>query len=401
MQIFEGLKVIDAAGFIAAPGAATILSDFGAEVIKIEPPGEGDGFRKVFKIPNQPISEHNYLWMQVARNRRALALDLKQADGRAVLHRLAASADVLITNTPPHQRARLGLAWEQIEPLNPRLVYASLTGYGETGPEADKPGFDATTYWARSGLADLTRPDPDGPPANPANGLGDQPTAGMLFGAIVTALYRRERTGLGGRVTTSLIANGAWANAMQIQAALVGGEVIYRQPRTRPRNALTNYYRCGDGRWFILSLITEERDWPSFAPLVGLDHLRDDPRFATLAQRRAHATELTGLLDDAFAQRDSVAWQALFEAAGHTVGLIARTADVVDDEQMRVCGALVEADGIPGTGLTVDSPFRIDGETKTRPQPAPSVGQHSDAVLRDAGFDAEQIARLRAAGVVG
>ncbi|HKX93302.1 MAG TPA: CaiB/BaiF CoA-transferase family protein [Methylibium sp.] len=400
MQIFEGLKVIDAAGFIAAPGAATILSDFGAEVVKIEPPGEGDGFRKVFRIPNQPVSEHNYLWMQVARNRRALALDLKQAEGRAVLHRLAASADVLITNYPPHQRARLGLAWEQIEPLNPRLVYASLTGYGETGPEADKPGFDATTYWARSGLADLTRPDPDGPPANPANGLGDQPTAGMLFGAIVTALYRRERTGRGGRVTTSLLSNGAWANAMQIQAALVGGDVVYRQPRSRPRNALTNFYRCADGRWFILSLISEERDWPNFAPLVGLGHLRDDVRFATLAQRRAHAAELTLQLDGAFAQRDSVAWQALFEAAGHTVGLVARTADVVTDEQMRLCGALIEADGIPGTGLTVDSPFRIDGEAKTRPQPAPAVGQHSDAVLRDAGFDAEQIARLRQAGVV-
>ncbi|MEP7100801.1 MAG: CaiB/BaiF CoA-transferase family protein [Burkholderiales bacterium] len=401
MQIFESLKVIDAAGFIAAPGAATILSDFGAEVIKVEPPGEGDGFRKVFQIPNQPVSEHNYLWMQVARNRRALALDLKQAEGRAVLHRLAASADVLITNYPPHQRARLGLAWEQIEPLNPRLVYASLTGYGETGPEADKPGFDATTYWARSGLADLTRSDPDGPPANPANGMGDQPTGGMLFGAIVTALYRRERTGLGGRVTTSLLANGAWGNAMQIQAALVGGDVIYRQPRTRPRNALTNFYRCSDGRWFILSLINEERDWPSFAPLVGLGHLNDDARFATTAQRRAHAAELTVQLDTAFAQRDSASWQALFEAAGHTAGLISRTADVIDDAQMRLCGALVEADGIPGRGLTVDSPFRIDGERKTRPQPAPSVGQHSDAVLRDAGFDAEQIARLRASGVVG
>jgi crotonobetainyl-CoA:carnitine CoA-transferase CaiB-like acyl-CoA transferase len=401
MQVFEGLKVIDAAGFIAAPGAATILSDFGAEVIKIEAPGEGDGFRKVFKIPNQPVSEHNFLWMQIARNRRALALDLKQPQGQAVLHRLARSADVLIVNTPPHLRSKLGLAWEQIEPLNPRLVYASLTGYGETGPEAGKPGFDATTYWARSGLADLVRPDADGPPANPANGMGDQPTAGMLFGAIVTALYRRERTGLGGRVTTSLIANGAWANAMSIQAALVGGEVVYRQPRTRPRNALTNYYRCRDGRWFILSLIAEERDWSSFALLVGIGHLRDDPRFVTMVQRRAHAAELTTLLDASFAQHDSAEWQALFEAAGHTVGLISRTQDVVNDPQMRLCGVLVEADGIPGTGLTVDSPFRIDGETKTRPQPAPSVGQHSDAVLRDAGFGVDEIAQLRSAGIVG
>src|ERR1700712_1682509 len=158
MQVFEGLKVIDAAGFIAAPGAATILSDFGADVIKIEQPGAGDAFRKVYKIPNQPVSEHNFLWMQVARNRRGLALDLKQPQGQPVLHRLARRADVLTFNAPPPMRGKRGLAWEQIEPLNPRLIYASLTGYGETGPEADKPGFDATTYWARSGLADLTRP---------------------------------------------------------------------------------------------------------------------------------------------------------------------------------------------------------------------------------------------------
>lgn len=400
MHLFDGLKVIDAAGYIAAPGAATILSDFGADVIKIEPPGEGDGLRKVYRVPNHPVSSHNYIWMQAARNRRALALDLKQAEGRAVLHRLVASADVFITNAPPHTRERLGLAHAQLEPLNPRLIYASLTGYGETGPEAARPGFDATTYWARSGLADLVRPDADGPPASAANGMGDQPSAGMLYAAIVTALYRRERTGRGAMVSSSLIANGAWANAMTIQAALVGGEVVYRQPRSRPRNALTNYYRCRDGRWFILSLIAEDKAWPDFASLVGRAELCSDPRFETLAARRAHAVELTAELDAAFAARDSGEWQALFEAAGQTVSLIARTVDVVDDAQMRIAGALVPGDGIPGTGLTVDSPFQVSGEHKVRPRPAPALGQHSDELLREAGYDDEEIAEMRRAGVV-
>ncbi|MFT3820856.1 MAG: CaiB/BaiF CoA-transferase family protein [Rubrivivax sp.] len=401
MRVFEGLKVIDAAGFIAAPAAATILSDFGADVIKIEPPGEGDAFRKVYRVPNLAVSEHNYLWMQVCRNRRALALDLKTADGQAVLHRLVRGADVLITNYPLPQRPKLCLAWEQIEPLNPRLVYASLTGYGETGPEAHKPGYDATTYWARSGLADLVRPDPDGPPANPANGLGDQPSGGMLFGAIVTALYRRERTGHGGWVGSSLLANGAWANAMSIQAALVGGEVVYRQPRTRPRNALQNYYRCRDGRWFLLSLIAEEKLWPGFAQLVGIAGALGDPRFATLPERRRHAADLAAELDRAFAARDSAEWQALFEAAGQTVGVVARTADVPDDAQMRHIGALVPGDGIPGSGLTVDSPLQIGGEDKVRPRPAPALGQHSDEILREAGCSDDEIAALRARGIVG
>ncbi|MGI4812373.1 MAG: CaiB/BaiF CoA transferase family protein [Janthinobacterium lividum] len=401
MRVFDGLKVLDVAGYIAAPGAATILSDFGADVIKIEAPGDGDPFRKVYRMPNQAISDHNYLWTMAARNRRALALNLKRPEGQQVLQRLVQAADVLITNYPPHVRGSLGLTYEQLNGLNPRLIYASFTGYGETGPEAAKPGFDATAYWSRSGLADLVRPDPDGPPASAANGMGDQPSGGMLYGAIVTALYRRERTGQGGMVSSSLIANGAWANAMSIQAALVGGEVVYRQPRQRPRNALANYYRCRDARWFILSLIAEERMWPSFAALVGLSHLLSDPRFIDSPARREHAAELAAQLDGAFAQRDSDAWQSLFEDAGHTVGIVARSADALHDEQMRIAGALVPGDGIPGSGLTVDSPFRLSDENKVRPRPAPAVGQHSDEILQAHGYDAEAIRQLRDSGVVG
>ncbi len=399
MSVFAGLKVLDVAGYIAAPAAATMLSDYGADVVKIEPP-EGDSFRKVYRNPNLAYSEHNYLWMQVARNRRALALDLKQPEGQAVLHRLVREADVLITNHPLALRPRLGLDWSQIEPLNPRLVYASLTGYGETGAEAHKPGYDATTYWARSGLADLVRPDSDGPPANAANGQGDQPSGVALFGAIVTALYRRERTGRGGWVGTSLLANGAWANAMAIQAMLAGGELIYRQPRHTPRNALTNHYRCRDGRWFLLSLIAEDKLWPGLARLVGIDWAPQDPRFATAAERRQHAQALTQVLDDAFAQRDSAEWQALFEAEGQTVGVIARTGDVPHDAQMRACGALVPGEGLPGSGLTVASPLQIGGETLTPPRAAPAVGQHSAQLLAEAGYSVDEVAALRSRGVV-
>lgn len=400
MGLFDGLKVIDVAGYIAGPGAATILSDFGAEVVKIEPPGVGDGFRQVYRMPNQALSDHNYLWTMANRNRRSLALNLKDAEGQAVLHRLVRGADVLITNYPLDARAGLGLSRAQLEPLNPRLIYASFTGYGESGPEANKPGFDATAYWARSGLADLVRPDPDGPPASAGNGMGDQPSGGMLYAAIVTALYRRERSGRGGMVSSSLLANGAWANAMTLQAALVGGEVVYRQPRHRPRNALANCYRCADGRWFILSLLAEERLWPDFARLTGLGHLLADARFASTAGRREHAAALAQQLDVLFAQRDSSAWQALFEAAGHTVGVAARSADVVDDRQMRLAGVVVPGDGIPGTGLTIDSPFQIAGETKVRPQPAPALGQHSAAILRETGYADADIERMRERGVV-
>ena len=173
--IFDGLKVLDCASFIAAPAAATVLSDFGADVIKIEPPGPGDPYRNLPNLPGYPASQHNYAWLLEARNKRSLALDLSKPEGQAVLHRLAAEADVFITNFPPAVRERLGMTYAQLAPLNERLIYASFTGYGEKGEEANKPGFDSNAYWARSGLMDLVRADENTTPARSIAGHGRPP----------------------------------------------------------------------------------------------------------------------------------------------------------------------------------------------------------------------------------
>src|SRR5581483_2672717 len=261
--IFEGLKVLDCASFIAAPAAATVLADFGAEVIKIEPPGSGDPYRHLPKLPGYPISPHNYAWLLESRNKRSLALDLAKAEARAVLYRLASEADVFITNYPPAVRKRLGIAYDDIKPLNRRLIYASFTGYGEKGEEADKPGFDSNAYWARSGLMDLVRADENTTPARSVPGMGDHPCAMAFYGAIVTALYKRERTGEGSHVSSNLMANGIWAAGVLAQAKLCGAKFQARRPRERALNAVTNHYRCKDGRWLILSLLNEERQWPA------------------------------------------------------------------------------------------------------------------------------------------
>ncbi|MDO9062700.1 MAG: CoA transferase, partial [Bradyrhizobium sp.] len=216
--IFDGLKVLDCASFIAAPAAATVLSDFGADVIKIEPPGLGDPYRNLPNLPGYPASQHNYSWMLEARNKKSLALDLSRPEGQAVLHRLVTEADVFITNFPPAVRERLALTFAQLAPLNERLIYASFTGYGEKGEEANKPGFDSNAYWARSGLMDLVRADENTTPARSVAGMGDHPCAMALFGAIVTALYRRERTGKGSQVKSNLMANGMWASSVLAQA---------------------------------------------------------------------------------------------------------------------------------------------------------------------------------------
>ena len=222
-SVFTGLKVVDLASFIAGPGAATILSDFGAEVIKVEPPGSGDPHRYTYKIPPQPRANDNYAWHLDNRNKRGLAVDLKSPQAKHVIERLVKWADVLIVNFPYPVRKRLKLTYEDVAQWNSRLIYADITGYGDHGPDADQPGFDITAYWARSGLLALMR-DAGAPPMLPVAGSGDHATAVGLYAAIVTALYRRERTGKGSHVTTSLIAEGAWSCSMSVQAALCGAK---------------------------------------------------------------------------------------------------------------------------------------------------------------------------------
>ena len=396
--VFDGLKVIDCASFIAAPAAATVLSDFGADVIKIEPPA-GDPYRYYADAPGQPKSPHNYAWMLANRNKQGLALDLAVPEGRAVLERLVADVDVFITNYPPPVRRRLGISYEQLAPLNDRLIYASFTGYGEIGPEADKPGFDSNAWWARSGLMDLVRPHRGLPPARSVPGMGDHPSGMALYGAIVTALYQRTHTGRGAHVSSHLMANGLWSNGVMVQAKLCGASISERPPRDQVPNALSNHYRCRDGRWLILSILREDRQWSVFAKCIGRDDLVADPRFAATPIRHASARELIEILDAVFAEKDLAEWRSIFDAAGLTFGFTATLDDLMRDEQMRLTGTLVPFEN--DTMLTVDSPLAIKGVDKVPPRHPPSLGEHSDEVLRAIGYAADEIERLRAAGVVG
>jgi crotonobetainyl-CoA:carnitine CoA-transferase CaiB-like acyl-CoA transferase len=395
--LFEGLKVIDCASFIAAPAAATILADFGADVIKIEPP-TGDPYRKLPQIKGQPQCEQNYAWLLTDRSKRSLALDLSKPEGHAVLARLVKSADIFITNMPLRVRPRLGISHEQLAPLNQRLIYASFTGYGETGEEASKPGFDSNAYWARSGLMNEVKPDSASPPARSVSGMGDHPAALALYGGIVTALYRREKTGKGGHVASSLLANGLWSNGLPIQAKFCGGTFPPRMPRDQAPNALTNLYRCKDGRWLTLSLLEEERQWPVLVRALEEPSLEHDPRFETKSARHAHARELVVIFDHIFLARDFAEWRAKLDAGGLVFGFVATLDDVVADKQARENGFILP---IAETSFeTVDSPIYIDGEAKCPPRRAPSIGESSDGILRAAGFAEGEIADMRAAGIV-
>src|SRR5476649_2285980 len=321
-----GLSVLDISSFIAAPAAAVVLGDWGADVIKIEGP-DGDPNRRIMNdSANYPKGSVNYPWQMDSRNKRSLVLDLKKSDARAALDRLIAKADIVICNFPPPVRAKLRLTYEEMKAVNPRLIYASLTGYGESGPDRDRPGFDATAYFARSGLLDAQRYE-GGPPGVPGPAQGDRATAMSLVSAILMALMHRMKTGEGSWVGTSLLGNGLWSCGVIAQAALVGAFLAPRPPPDRPRSALGNIYRTSDDRWLQLTIVQEDKMWPPLARAIGHADLIDDPRFLTQDDRRTRSAELATIMREAFAARDYDELVKVLAANGITFGVISRARD--------------------------------------------------------------------------
>lgn len=392
--LFSDLLVLDCASFIAGPAAGTIMSDFGARVIKVEPPGLGDSYRNLIRLRNDP-SLMDYYWTLDARNKESLALDLKNPEARAVLDALIKRADVFITNFPGPIRERLKLRAEDVTPLNKRIIYASLTPYGETGPEKDRTAYDTTAYWARSGLMDMVRSTSDAEPGPSMPGMGDHPTAMSMYAAIVTALYKRQMTGEGGVVSTSLIANGLWSNSCQIQASLCDVPLAPRPPRGQ-RSPLGEMYLCKDGRWFILAIANAAREWPLLARAVGHPEWAEDARFGTPLARMENAAALVALLEQRFATADWAHWRDTLTKAGVTFGPIARIEDHAHDEQVTANNFMPAFADKPAL-RTIDSPFYLATEPKQPPRMAPEIGQHTRAILEECGLNADKVAALIAA----
>ena len=399
--LLSGLRVVEAASMIMVPSVGAVLADYGAEVIKLEPI-EGDLNRRGHQIPGMPLHDHEYCFLPDNRGKKSLAIDLKAPEARDILRRLVARADVFLTNHRPKSLAVLGLGWPELQAMNPRLVYAHGTGFGDVGEEIDKPGFDSISYWSRSGIESNLFPL-EGWLGSFGYGAGDHPSGMALLSAVLMALLARSRTGRGTRVSVSLLAAGAWSNAVLIQAKLLGAKFQERLPRENPRSFTSVYYRAGDRRLFKMAVVDTQRDWPKVCRALGRPDLATDPRYATLAERTKEGRmgELVALCDRIFATQPMSHWQRRLEEADVPYSIVASYDDVVADRQLAANNVFIDLeDPVLGRVRTVDSPMQIEAHAKVPRKGAPRLGEHTRAILVELGLGEDEIKALAARRVV-
>lgn len=397
--LFAGLKVLDVGTWIAGPVAGTILADFGADVIKVETPGVGDAYRALSNAPISPKADPNYMWLMDARNKRSITLNLHTPEAKEILHRLVRECDVYITNQPAETRRKFGLRYEDLAPLNDRMIYASLTAYGEHGPDGEREGFDGVAWWARTGLMDMVRAKGSMPGAS-VPGMGDHPTAVAVYASIVTALLRRERTGKGGLVHTSLLANGLWSNGCYAQGALAGADfsTVRNAVAINPNRV---QFETSDGRLLSLYMVRTQEEYDRLFIIAGREDLLADERFNNPATRMQNLEPLVDVIRGILRERTAAEWMDLFRANGVPVVLIAQMEDVPGDPQVLANNmAVPPADPSIPVPLVINHPLNIEGMPRVGPKRAPDLGEHTDDVLREMGYGDEAIAAFRERGVV-
>ncbi|MEW6335572.1 MAG: CoA transferase [Thermodesulfobacteriota bacterium] len=400
----EGVKIIEVGGAVAMPLAGMLLSSWGADVIHIEPLGRGDMMRqhmtnalKGWIIPDRI----NYLWEYVSRNKKSVAIDLSKPAGQDVLHRLIPFADVFANNLRPYELDKFRLTYGTVSRLNPKIIYANLTGYGLKGADKNTGGYDTVAFWARSGVMDLMH-EADSAPNISRPGYGDSITSLSLLSGILAALFIRERTGVGQEVEVSLFNTAIFALGFDLSACLVTGKDALRPERRKIGNPIRNVYPTKDGRWIMLGMTNAQHLWPGFCRAIDRPDLENDPKFATYDARARHAEELVEIIETRFRTRDYSEWIDILKAYNVIWSPVKTPLETTRDEQAHVNDYFVDWDHPKyGKFKVVNNPIKLSQTKAEIYAQAPELGEHTDQVMEASGFSKEEIARLKKEGVVG
>ncbi|GMV85381.1 MAG: CoA transferase [Dehalococcoidia bacterium] len=393
----SGIKVVELGVWVAGPSCAAVLADWGADVIKIEPP-EGDPFRGLGAafgaVMNPPFELDN-------RGKRSIALNLEVEDGRNIAGDLIDAADVFVTNMRPRALEKYGLTYERLKDTNPRLIYCQVTGYGPESAEANRAAYDVGAFWARAGVAAGLTPEGAEPPLQ-RGGMGDHMTGANAAGAIAAALFHRERSGEGQKVAVSLTRIGIYMMGWDTNTQLRANPPSMPPPdRRHAPNPLINPYSDSEGRWFWLLMLQGDRHWPDFLRALGRPpELAEDPRFANIAGRAANAPDLVAILDRILGGRPLREWGALFDANNVWFAPVQTTAEAVQDPVIRAAGAIVTIESPEGPREQVATPVDFYGTPVEPGSWAPEIGQDTETILLEYGYDWDRIASLKELGAV-
>jgi crotonobetainyl-CoA:carnitine CoA-transferase CaiB-like acyl-CoA transferase len=402
----DDVVVLEIDNWMAAPSAGAVLADMGARVIKIEPisgdpmrgmsrPVKGDRFDEAFK-------DYDFQFDVDNRGKESIAVALDQPEGAELVRQLAQKADIFMCNLLTKRQAKFGLDPESLFKVNPKLVHATLTGYGTSGPDAWRPGYDVTAFFGRSGLYDSMREGDDGlvPMARPAQ--GDHTTGLAMVGAILGALRLAEKSGEGQVVETSLYEAAVWTQASDYAVTAVDHMPVRKRRRDELLTITGNRFPCGDGNWVVFNMLPDAAYWSRLCEAIGLQEIIDDERFVDSKARYRNMAELIEIFDTALATKSRDEWGKIFDAANLIWGPVMGLHEVPQDPHAQELGMFptIEHPQL-GTYTTVNIPMRF-ATADVKPQgPAPQIGQHSEQILRDFGMGDEAIAALKNAGTVG